>query len=226
MFRCSNFGTFARKQRPVSSAALKASGDLLFALGHAFLQQRYGTILETKLAETNGRFRCLVEGATDYALFTMDHTGRVTSWNKGAERMLGYTEADIVGQNFSCTFVAKDIEDGMPARQLQRALKTGRAEDEGLRLRANREQFWANINITALLADSGASSGFSIIMHDGTDRKRVAVALEESRQERARLQDRVSVACLTRTPYSADGDLRLHDECIGWASRRADARTA
>jgi PAS domain S-box-containing protein len=195
----------SRKQRPVSSAALKASGDLLFALGRAFLQQRYGTILEAKLAETNGRFRSLVEGATDYALFTIDHAGRVTSWNKGAERMLGYTESDIVGQNFSCTFVAKDIEDGMPARQLQRALKTGRAEDEGLRLRANREQFWANINITTLLADSGASSGFSIMMHDGTDRRRVAVALEESRQERVRLQDRFlsHVSHELRTPLTA-----------------------
>src|SRR6266849_1671086 len=89
----------ARKQRPVSSAILQTSGDLLCALGQAFLQQRYGAILESRLTETNGRFRLLVEGVRDYALFTMDPAGCVTSWNVGAERMLGYAEAEIVGRN-------------------------------------------------------------------------------------------------------------------------------
>ena len=88
----------ARKQRPVSSAVLQASGDLLCALGHAFLQQRYGAILEANLAEANRRFRFLVEGTRDCALFTVDSAGHVTSWNVGAERMLGYGEAEIVGQ--------------------------------------------------------------------------------------------------------------------------------
>ncbi|HSY63292.1 MAG TPA: PocR ligand-binding domain-containing protein, partial [Terriglobales bacterium] len=68
----------ARKQPPVSSAVLQTSGDLLCVLGHAFLRQRYGAILEAKLAETNGRFRLLVEGVRDHALFTLDPTGRVT----------------------------------------------------------------------------------------------------------------------------------------------------
>src|SRR6266481_3474313 len=68
----------ARKQRPVSRATLQTSGDLLCALGQAFLQQRYGAILESRLAETNGRFRLLVEGVRDYALFTMDPAGCVT----------------------------------------------------------------------------------------------------------------------------------------------------
>src|SRR5580704_17198885 len=115
----------ARKQRPVSSAILQASGDLLCALGHAFLQQRYGAILEANLAEANRRFRFLVEGTRDCALFTVDSTGHVTSWNVGAERMLGYGEAEIVGHNFSCIFTPDDIENRVPEKQLSKALQTG-----------------------------------------------------------------------------------------------------
>src|ERR1700730_19159186 len=94
----------ARNQRPTSHGILRTSGDLLRTLGQAFLRQRYSAILEERLAETNGRFRLLVEEVRDYALFTMDAKGYVTSWSGGAERLLGYGEAEIVGQNFSCLF--------------------------------------------------------------------------------------------------------------------------
>src|ERR1700722_5724449 len=124
----------ARKQRPVSGANLQASGDLLCALGHAFLQQRYGAILEANLAEANRRFRFLVEGSKDCALFTTDSAGDVTSWNVGAERMLGYVEAGIVGHNFSCLFTPEDIKNRVPKKQLDKALQTGRVEDEGWRV--------------------------------------------------------------------------------------------
>ena len=195
----------ARKQRPVSSAILQASGDLLCALGHAFLQQRYGAILEAKLAETNGRFRLLVEGVRDYALFTMDPTGRVTSWNGGAERMLGYVEAEIVGQNFSCIFTPEDIQNRVPEKQLHKALQAGRAEDEGWRVRENQKQFWANVNITALLEDAGPVRGFAIIMQDVTERRKIAIVLEEARQERTRLQEKFlsHVSHELRTPLTA-----------------------
>jgi ligand-binding sensor protein len=86
----------ARTERPVSIAVLQASADLLFALGEAFLRQRYGAILEASLAETNGHFRLLVDGVRDHALFTIDSLGLVNSWNVGAERMFGYN-ASIVG---------------------------------------------------------------------------------------------------------------------------------
>jgi len=120
----------AKQERPVASALLQASGDLLCALGHAFLQQRHGAILENKLAETNDRFRWLAEGIRDYALFTLDTTGRVTSWNVGAERMLGYTQAEIVGQNFSCILSPDDVQRQVTENQLCKALQMGRAEYE------------------------------------------------------------------------------------------------
>jgi PAS domain S-box-containing protein len=195
----------ARKQRPVSRATLQTSGDLLCALGQAFLQQRYGAILESRLAETNGRFRLLVEGVRDYALFTMDPTGCVTSWNVGAERMLGYAEAEIVGQNFSCIFTPEDIQNRVPEKQLHKALHAGRAEDEGWRLRGNRRQFWAHVNITTLMEGTGPIRGFAIIMQDVTERRKIAIVLEEARQERARLQESFlsHVSHELRTPLTA-----------------------
>jgi PAS domain S-box-containing protein len=195
----------AKKERPVSGALLQASGDLLAALGHAFLQQRHGAILEEKLAATNDRFRWLAEGIRDYALFTMDTTGRVTSWNVGAERMLGYTQAEIMSQNFSCIFPPEDIERRAAETQLHKALRTGRAEYEGWSIRRTQEQFWANVNITALSSREGLIQGFAIIMQDTTERKKIALVLEEAQQERARLQEKFlsHVSHELRTPLTA-----------------------
>ncbi len=195
----------AKKERPVAGAFLQASGDLLAALGHAFLQQRHGAILEERLAETNNRFRWLAEGIRDYALFTMDTTGCVTSWNVGAERMLGYTQAEIMSQNFSCIFPPEDIQRRTPEAQLRKALRTGRAEYEGWSMRRTQEQFWANVNITALSGREGPIQGFAIIMQDTTERKKIALVLEEAQQERARLQEKFlsHVSHELRTPLTA-----------------------
>ena len=195
----------ARKQHPVSSAVLQASGDLLRALGHAFLQQRYGAILEARLAESNRRFRLLVEGVRDHALFTIDPSGGITSWNGGAERLLGYVESEIVGKNFSCIFTLEDVQNSVPEKQLFKALQSGRAEDEGWRVPGNRKQFWANVNITALLEDAGPVRGFAVIMQDVTERRTIAIVLEEARQDRSRLQENFfsHVSHELRTPLTA-----------------------
>jgi PAS domain S-box-containing protein len=195
----------AKKEHPVAAALLQASGELLGALGHAFLQQRHAAILEEKLAETNDRFRWLAEGIRDYALFTMDTTGRVTSWNVGAERMLGYTQQEIVGQNFSCIFTAEDIQRRVAEAQLRKALRTGRAEYEGWSIRRTDEQFWASVNITTLSGRDGSIQGFAIIMQDTTERRKVALVLEEAQQERGRLQEKFlsHVSHELRTPLTA-----------------------
>jgi PAS domain S-box-containing protein len=195
----------ARKECPVARGLLQASGELLAALGHAFLQQRHGKILEQKLSETNDRFRWLAEGIRDYALFTMDTVGCVTSWNVGAERMLGYTQAEIKGQNFSCIFPPKDIQRRAAETQLREALRTGRSEYEGWSIRRTQEQFWANINITPLSGPQGSIQGFAIIMQDTTERKKTALALENAQQERGRLQENFlsHVSHELRTPLTA-----------------------
>jgi PAS domain S-box-containing protein len=195
----------AKKARPVAGALLQASGDLQGALGHAFLQQRHGAILEERLAETNDRFRWLADGIRDYALFTMDTTGRVTSWNVGAERMLAYTQAEIMGQNFSCIFPPEDIERRVAETQLRKALQTGRAEYEGWSIRRTQEQFWASVNITMLSGREGSIQGFAIIMQDTTEKRKAALVLEESQQERGRLQEKFlsHVSHELRTPLTA-----------------------
>jgi PAS domain S-box-containing protein len=195
----------ARKQRPVSSAIQQASADLLCALGQAFVQQRYAAILEASLADTNGNFRLLVDGARDHALFTIDPLGRVTSWNAGAERMFGYKDPEIVGKNFSCIFTPEDILNRMPEKHLDKALQVGRIEDEGWRIRANQVQFWADINITVLREEDGAVRGFAVIVQDVTERKKIVLVLEEARQERARLQEKLisHVSHELRTPLTA-----------------------
>jgi PAS domain S-box-containing protein len=195
----------AKQERPMAGALLRASGELLGALGHAFLQQRHGAILEEKLAETNDRFRWLAEGIPDYALFTIDTTGCVTSWNVGAERMFGYTQAEIMGQNFSCIFAPEDIQRHVAENQLRKSLRTGRAEHEGWSIRRTQEQFWASVNITTLAGREGSVEGFAIIMQDTTERRKVALVLEEAQQERGRLQEEFlsHVSHELRTPLTA-----------------------
>jgi PAS domain S-box-containing protein len=161
----------ARKQAPVSRTLLQTSGQLLRVLGHAFLQQRYAAILEAKLAETNERFRLLVEGVKDHALFTVGLTGRVTSWNRGADRLLGFVEAEIVGRNFSCIFNPEDIRNRLPERQLHKALQTGWAEDRRMARPGQPQQFWASVSITKLEHQAGPVRGFAILVQDLTERQ-------------------------------------------------------
>jgi PAS domain S-box-containing protein len=195
----------AKKERPVAGTLLQATGDLLAALGDAFLQQRHGAILKEKLAQTNDRFQWLADGVRDYALFTMDTAGRVASWNVGAERMFGYVRAEIMGQYFACMFPPEDNQRHASETQLRKALLTGRAEYEGWSIRRSQERFWANTNITALSGLEGAIQGFAIIMHDTTERKKIALELEEAQQERGRLQEKFlsHVSHELRTPLTA-----------------------
>jgi PAS domain S-box-containing protein len=195
----------ARKQPPVGSVVLQASGDLLRALGHAFLQQRYGAILQANIAGSDRRFRLLVEGLKDQAFFTMDTTGRVTSWNMGGNQLLGYGVADIMGQNFSCMFTPEDIHNGAPEEHIREALETGRVEVEGWCVREDREQFWANINITTSCQDRCPVRTLIVIVKDVTERRTIAIAAEETQKERARLQEKLlsHVSHELRTPLTA-----------------------
>lgn len=193
------------KQHPVSRATLQLAGDLLLTLGHSFLRERYGAILETHLAMQNRRFRLLVEGITDYALFTTDSIGHVASWNVGAERMLGYREAAILGQHYSCIFTSEDIQKGAPAKQLSKASQEGRAEDEGWRIREDHTQFWANVIITPLTDEPGSYRGFALVMQDVTNKRKAELEVEATRQERTDLQEQFisHVSHELRTPLTA-----------------------
>jgi PAS domain S-box-containing protein len=126
---------------------------------------------EKKLKESEERFRLLVEGVKDYAIFMLDPAGNVMSWNSGAERINGYREEEIVGKQFSVFYPAEDAGQGKPQQDLQQAVESGRFEDEGWRVRKDGSRFWANAVLTALRDDNGGLRGFSKSTRDITGQK-------------------------------------------------------
>jgi PAS domain S-box-containing protein len=131
------------------------------------------------LRQSEERFRLLVEGVRDYAIFMLDPTGRIISWNSGAQRIKGYTASEIIGRHFSTFYPLEDIRDGKPERELQIATTEGRYEEEGWRLRKDGSRFWANVLITAVFDAHGELRGFAKVTRDMTERKRA----EEQREQ-------------------------------------------
>jgi len=138
------------------------------------------------LHQSEERFRLLVEGVTDYAIFGLDPDGVITSWNAGAERIKGYRAAEIIGKHFSIFYPPEALARGLPEHELKVAGRVGRFEDEGWRLRKDGTPFWANVVITAVRDASGRHLGFSKVTRDLTERRRQEEALRES-EERFRL---------------------------------------
>ncbi len=141
---------------------------------------------EEKLRLSEERFRLMVEGVRDYAIFMLDPEGHVATWNAGAEALKGYKASEIVGQHFSKFYPQEAIERGWPGEELRRAAAEGRFEDEGWRVRKDGSLFWANVVITALRDDQGQLRGFSKITRDLTGRKQAEESLRLS-EERFRL---------------------------------------
>lgn len=115
------------------------------------------------------QYRLLVESIQDYAIYLLDPAGTVVSWNAGAQQLKGYTREEAVGLSFASFFTPEDRASGKPAQLLAEALKNGRYEDNGWRVRKDGSQFWANAVITALF-DGGRHVGFAKVTRDLTDR--------------------------------------------------------
>jgi PAS domain S-box-containing protein len=141
---------------------------------------------EERLRRSEERFRAIVEGVHDYAIFMLDPDGRVASWNSGAERINGYREPDIIGRHFSIFYPPEALEVDWPGKELREAVRTGHFEDEGWRVRKDGTRFWANVVITALRDASGTLRGFSKITRDLTERRENEERLRRS-EERFRL---------------------------------------
>lgn len=144
--------------------------------------------IEDLLKETENSYRRLVEGIRDYGIFLIDTKGNILSWNIGAERIMGYQAEEIIGKPFDCFFTQKDIEEGLPSRELQLALSQGRYESESNLVRKNGSVFISHDLVTPVYNDRGILSGYSKILRDITERK---LAEEQIRQLTEDLEQRV-----------------------------------
>jgi PAS domain S-box-containing protein len=139
---------------------------------------------EEGLRHSEERFRLMIEGVKDYAIFMLDPRGNVESWNAGAERIKGYKAEEIIGKHFSTFYPEEDLRWDKPGYELKVAAEVGRFEDEGWRLRKDGTRFWANVIITAIRDKDGTLRGFGKVTRDLTERK----AAEEQRLKLAREQ--------------------------------------
>ena len=172
--------TAAVRQVPLSHGTLRLYADLLSSLGQAFLRQRYAAILERRLHQTNERYRLIVEGSKDHALFTVDRGGFVTSWNPGAERLLGYKESEILGKNHSIFFPLEEVQSGMPSREILLVEQNGWIEQEAWRVRKNGARFLSK-TITARLGEYDARE-YGKLLHDVTEERKSAEALLQAQK--------------------------------------------
>ncbi|MFL6761320.1 MAG: PAS domain S-box protein [Sphingomicrobium sp.] len=149
------------------------------------------------LIEAEQRFRILVQGVTDYAIYMLDSDGKVTNWNAGAERIKGYSPDEIIGDHFSRFYTPEDFEAGVPKRALETARSTGRYEAEGWRVRKDGTRFWASVVIDAIRDDDGELIGFAKITRDMTEKRESQLKIEESREQLFRSQKMEALGQLT-----------------------------
>jgi PAS domain S-box-containing protein len=128
---------------------------------------------EENLRQSEERFRLLVDGVTDYAIYMLDPRGLITSWNSGAQRIKGYAHDEVIGRHFSRFYAPEDIRAGLPWEELAVARRVGRSEGEGWRLRKNGERFWAKTTLTVLCDADGHLRGFAKVTQDLTDRRHI-----------------------------------------------------
>jgi len=126
---------------------------------------------EEALRESEERFRLLVDGVKDYAVFMLDPTGRVTTWNEGAERIKGYRAKEIIGKHFSEFYLEEDKTANKPERELEIAKRVGKYYEEGKRVRRDGTIFWASVAITAIRNKTGELIGFAKVTRDLTERR-------------------------------------------------------
>ncbi|RYD76705.1 MAG: PAS domain S-box protein, partial [Verrucomicrobiaceae bacterium] len=136
--------------------------------------------VEAAVRESEERFRLLVEGVRDYAIFMLDPKGEVASWNRGAEKLVGYSTGEILGRHFSIFYPPEQVAEGGPQRELEIASQEGRYEGEGERVRKDGSRFSALVVVTALYDELGQVRGFSEITRDITPWIKTRKALKES----------------------------------------------
>jgi len=138
-----------------------------------------------QLAESEDRFRLLVEAVVDYAIFMLDPGGTIVNWNPGAERIKGYRAGEIVGRHFSCFYTDEDQARELPRQMLEAAAAAGKHEAEGWRVRKDGSVFWASVVIDAIRTPAGELLGFAKITRDLTERRETDEQLRQAQKMEA-----------------------------------------
>ncbi|OZA63577.1 MAG: hypothetical protein B7X78_05560, partial [Sphingomonadales bacterium 39-62-4] len=139
----------------------------------------------------------LIHGVTDYAIFMLDRNGRVSTWNSGAERIKGYTAAEIIGAPYARFYGPEDVAAGEPERALATAARDGRYEAEGWRVRKDGARFWAHIVLHAIHDAAGTLVGYAKVTRDITDRRQAQLELQAAREALFQAQKMEAVGQLT-----------------------------
>jgi PAS domain S-box-containing protein len=154
---------------------------------------------QRELRQSEERFRILVEGVSDYAIFMLSPDGRVVSWNEGAGRIQGYGASEVTGKHFSIFYPGEDAERGLPEEELRVAAAEGRFEEDGVRVRKDSTRYQAEVVITALRDETGDLRGFSQVTRDITARKEAEEALRTSLRRMADLKAALDESAIVST---------------------------
>lgn len=179
----------ARFWASVTLTAIRNPSGELVGFGQVTRDYSERREAEKNLAESERRFRLLVDEVKEYAIFMLTPEGNIASWNLGAERIKGYKAAEIIGRHFSIFYSKDALESGHPEKELEIARVKGVYEEEGLRIRKDGSTFWANVVITALYDQDAKLQGFSKVTRDITERKRVE---QETKQWAADLEKQMA----------------------------------
>ena len=165
----------------ISISSWRSQGEDYFAAIIRDTTERKRASAAVKASED--RFRLLVQGVRDYAIFMLNPEGRVASWNEGAERIKGYKAEDVLGRDFAMFYTPEDREKGIPMAILRQAAAEGRAEVQGWRVRKDGSRFWAGEVLTALRDETGRLAGFAKVLRDMTTQQRAEQAIRERTED-------------------------------------------
>ncbi len=177
--------------------AIRDRGGRLIAFAKVTRDMTERVGAQTALLESEERFRILVQGVADYAIYMLDPEGRITNWNLGGERIKGYSAKEIVGQHFSIFFREEDRAKGEPEREIATATRDGRFEGEGWRVRRDGTMFWASVVVDRILDRGGNLLGFAKVTRDMTEKKKAEEELERARAALAQAQKMEAIGQLT-----------------------------
>lgn len=141
--------------------------------------------------ESEERFRLLVEGTLDYAIYMLDPDGTIATWNSGAARIKGYSQSEVIGRHFSLFYPSEERATGNPQRDMETARREGRLDEEGWRVRKDGSRFWAGLLLTALYDEKGRLTGYGKVTRDLTERRVAEEELRRSEEIHRLLVDRV-----------------------------------